>query len=146
MPFNSPGAGWGCGGTGATKLSLGAFPTEGSGCQGARAFQDQPGPRTNTSAPFRLKEHPRVILSFNHDSPPAAVPNAARFLSLRGLVVNESPFDLRSWEIAVRTEKHKEQLHSGANRSSNYRVLYVGQAWYDSQTLDLKVPARSYTN
>lgn len=86
MPFNSPGAGWGCGGTGATKLSLGASPTEGSGRQGARAFQASQGPHANTSASFRLKELPRAILSFNHDSPPAAVPNAARFLSLRGLV------------------------------------------------------------
>ena len=28
-------------------------------------------------------------------------PNKARFLSLRGLVANESPFDPRSWEIAT---------------------------------------------
>jgi len=98
----------GAGAPGANKLSLGAFPTEGSGQEEARAFQvPARGPHANTRAPFRLKEHP-VILSFNHDSPPVAVPNAARFSSLRGLVANESPFELRSWEIAVRTEKHKK--------------------------------------
>jgi hypothetical protein len=85
-------------------LSYGRLGTPGG--QGVSG-PSQGGPTPTPCAPFRLREHP-VILSFNRDSPPVAVPNAARFLSLRGLVANESPFDLRSWEIAVRTEKHKK--------------------------------------
>jgi hypothetical protein len=42
--------------------------------------------------PFSAQRHPSVILSFNYGSPPTAVPNAVWFLSLRGLVADESPF------------------------------------------------------